>query len=146
MILRLKMTTLLFEGYSQHLRLSVVQGLSNTYNFITILIIILGGLVFIIIHFLGIFNNRTIKQLDNKDDLPPFSLIFLGLTVTFWNCISFFRNTALRGFAIKFVKSSFKDLRLIPSNSVGSNFKRSSHVNRERSIAPAEDIVVVDIE
>ena len=140
------MSTLLFEGYSQNLRLSVVQGLSNTYNFITILIMLLGGLVFIIIHFLGIFNNRTLKQLAKNDDLPPFSLIFLALMVTFWNCTSFFRNTALRGFAMKFVKSSFKIPWLIPSNSVGSNFLRSSHINREKSIPLTGQINLINHE
>ena len=66
-------------GYLQQLRNNVVSGLSNTHNIITVSMLTLSGLSFIIIHFVSIFNNRKIREVENTEDLPPpASIIYLS--------------------------------------------------------------------
>ena len=134
------------SGYLQHLRNSVISGLSNTHNIITISLFTLTGCSFVILHFISIFNNRKIKQVEDKDDLlPPASILYLALVLTFWSSFGFYQNPALRKFGIKTVKSFFtgNNLRGLARISDQRLFRQRKVSERTRI---EQDLVIEDLE
>ena len=88
------------------LRNSVVSGLSNTHNIITVSLFTLAGVSILIIHFISIFINREIKEVEDQDDLqPPASILYMALVLSFWSSFGFYQNPALRKYGIKTVNS-----------------------------------------
>ena len=139
---------LILSGYLQQLRNNVVSGLSNTHNIITVSLFSLSGLSFMVFHFISIFNNRKIHQVEDKDDVPPPApIIYLALVVTFWNSLGFFQNPALRKFGIKTVKSFFTtdSMRGLASGSDHRLIRPKKFRERKRTRIE-QDLVIEDLE
>ena len=131
----------------RQLRSNVMSGLSNPHNIITVVVFSLSGMSFIIFHFISIFNNRNIQQVSDKDDLlPPASILYFALVLTFWSFFGFCRNPALKKFGIKTVKSYFttNTLRSLERNSDQRLFQPSKV--GERKPLKKDCITVEDIE
>ena len=100
-------------GYLLLLRNSVVSGLSNTHNIITVSLFTLAGVSILIIHFISIFINREIKEVEDQDDLqPPASILYMALVLSFWSSFGFYQNPALRKYGIKTVNSYFATISM----------------------------------
>ena len=129
-----------------------MSGLSNPHNIITVVVFSLSGMSFIIFHFVSIFHNRKINQpginqVSDKDDLmPPASILYFALVLTFWSFFGFCRNPALRKFGIKTVKSYFttSTLRSLAKDSDQRLFQPSKVC--ERKPLKKDCITVEDIE
>ena len=127
-------------GYLLLLRNSVVSGLSNTHNIITVSLFTLAGVSFLIIHFISIANNREIKEVDDQDHLqPPASILYMALVLSFWSSFGFYQNPALRKYGIKTVKSYFTT-RGLTRGSDQRLFKQRKVIERTR----IEDILVIE--
>ena len=125
----------------------MISGLSNTHNIITISMFTLTGLSFIIIHFISIFNNRKIEQVEDTDDLPPpASILYLALVLTFWSSFGFYQSPALRKFGIKTVKSNFtvNNLRGLAKITDPRLFRLSKVSERAQDVE--QDLVIEDLE
>lgn len=112
--------------YQLELRRTVVRGLSNIHSDVYTVTLGVTGLTGLVIHFTLVYNNEDLESQNvpyDHDKIPAVVLLW-GFLLSLWLQLSYYHNTALRRFAVKFVKRELSGL----VNTFRGLFGREKHV------------------
>ena len=115
------------------LHVTLIGGLRNSYNVATIAIFTFSLILICSVHYFRINQYIDSKESFEETENIPGIIIILGSFLFFWNIFPFLKNSKLRKFVMKTVRSTFDDGLYLLSHIW-------KMVRKIRKISPIEDI------
>ena len=121
----------LLPGYFNQIQVTLIGGLRNSYNFATIAIFTFSLVLICTVHYFRI-NQNSSDNFEETENIPGI-IIILASFLFFWNIFPFLKNSKLRKFALKTIRSTFEDVFYLLT-------PLWKMIRRTRKISPTGDI------